>query len=119
MATSKETINKDQTGDSSVEIYPSHTKAPKSLGKRKITTEALNPVRPVKMIKEKDINPTNCSKCNKKLKFISTFKCRCENFYCNKHRFYDQHDCAFDYKKHAINKLRETNPKIVAKKIGE
>ncbi len=117
MASSKETVNKDKPSDSPVEICK--TKAPKSLGKRKIINEILNPVKQVKIVREKEISPSNCFKCDKKLKFINAFKCRCNNFYCNKHRFNDQHDCSFDYKKDAVSKLKASNPKIASKKIGE
>lgn len=60
-----------------------------------------------------------CSTCNKKLGFVSCYTCRCGNDYCNKHRFYDQHDCTYDYKSKAIEKLRLNNPKVNNRRIRE
>lgn len=117
MSTSKETINKDQPSDTPIEMC--QTKMPKALGKRKIITEVINPVKQCKIIEDKAVSPENCYHCDKKLKFINTFMCRCEKFFCNKHRFFDQHDCAFDFKTEARNKLKASNPKVVAKKLGE
>ena len=117
MSTSKETINKDQPGDTPIEMC--QTKMPKSLGKRKIVAEVVSPVKQCKIVRDRVANPDNCYFCDKKLKFINTFKCRCEMYFCNKHRFSDQHGCSFDFKTEARSKLKENNPKIVAKKLGE
>ena len=117
MSTSRETINKDQPGDSPIEIC--QTKMPKSLGKRKLVPEVCNPIKQCKLPENEISNPDACGKCNKKLSFISTFKCRCERYFCSRHRFHDQHECSFDYKAQAMEKLRKENPKVVAKKIRE
>merc|ERR1711915_211392 len=53
-----------------------------------------------------------CGKCNKKLKLLCDFSCRCGNVYCAKHRFHDQHDCTFNYRKKALEELKKSNPKI-------
>lgn len=58
-----------------------------------------------------------CKKCNKKLKLINEFTCRCGLIFCPMHRFYDQHDCTFDYRKEAMAQLEKMNPKIVNDKI--
>ena len=44
-------------------------------------------------------NNLYCNFCNKKLKILDklTSKCKCNNYYCNKHLFYKNHDCVFDY----------------------
>ncbi|KAL6122719.1 hypothetical protein NUSPORA_00248 [Nucleospora cyclopteri] len=59
----------------------------------------------------------SCGVCKKKLKFISTYQCRCGNNYCGKHRFFDQHSCTFDYKTEAKKILEQNNPKVRAKKL--
>lgn len=58
-----------------------------------------------------------CHYCDKKLKLMSDFSCRCGNIFCAKHRFHDQHNCPFNYRKEALKKLKEMNPKIVHDKI--
>ena len=44
-------------------------------------------------------NNIYCNFCNKKLKILEeiTSKCRCNYYYCNKHLFYKNHNCIFDY----------------------
>lgn len=117
MSTSKETINKDQPGDSPVEMC--QTKMPKPITKRKLVSELCTPAKQCRLVDEKAANPDNCHMCSKKLKFISAFECRCGKFFCNRHRFFDQHNCPFDYKTEAIARLKESNPKVIAKKLGE
>ena len=40
-----------------------------------------------------------CFFCNKKINTIEiiTNKCKCNNIYCNKHLFFKNHNCAFNY----------------------
>lgn len=38
----------------------------------------------------------NCKQCSKKL--LYSFKCRCKNEYCIKHKLPEKHNCEFDYK---------------------
>lgn len=47
-----------------------------------------------------DNNKIYCNICYKKLKILDklTSKCKCNNYYCNKHLFYINHNCLFDYK---------------------
>ncbi|KAI4293039.1 AN1-type zinc finger protein 5/6 [Pancytospora philotis] len=117
MPTSKETINSDQPGDAPVDMC--QAKMMKIVAKRKLISEPVQPVKQSKIVKGHQPNPEKCSFCDKKLKFTSAFMCRCENFYCNRHRFFDQHNCTFDYKTEARNKLKQDNPKVVARKLGE
>ena len=59
-----------------------------------------------------------CNKCNKKLK-LTAFKCKCEHYYCNEHRYSDTHDCTFDYKKIGKEILKKNNPIILHKKLDK
>ncbi len=59
-----------------------------------------------------------CNKCNKKLK-LTAFKCRCDHFYCDAHRYSSCHDCPFDYKKRGRELLEKNNPLVVHKKIDK
>jgi len=40
-----------------------------------------------------------CHICSKKLSTIDCliYKCRCNNYFCQKHLFYADHNCNFDY----------------------
>jgi len=40
-----------------------------------------------------------CFFCNKKLNTLDliTNTCKCNNIYCNKHLFFINHNCSFDY----------------------
>ena len=50
-----------------------------------------------------------CNICNKKLKILDklTSKCKCDNYYCNKHLFFTDHNCKFDY--HSEFKINSTS----------
>jgi hypothetical protein len=117
MSSTKETVNDEQNSENTLAMQP---KSSPGLQKRKIVDISKNEVKHLKIIEEKiDPQVLACEACNKKLKFISTFTCRCEKSFCSKHRFHDKHDCTFDYKNEARNKLIENNPKIVPRKIAE
>merc|ERR1712126_348399 len=70
-----------------------------------------------KIEEKKIVSPSCCRECNKKLKFINTYLCRCGYNFCVRHRFNDQHNCTFDFKSEAKKILRENNPKIQSKKL--
>jgi AN1-type zinc finger protein 5/6 len=59
-----------------------------------------------------------CNKCNKKLK-LTAFKCRCDYYYCDTHRYSDCHDCKFDYKKKGKELLEKNNPLVIHKKVDK
>lgn len=117
MSSSKETINEEQKTDNQIVIPP---KSPSATLKRKLVDISSNEVKHVKIVEEKmDSQCLSCAFCNKRLKFISTFTCRCQKSFCIRHRFFDQHNCTFDYKSDARSKLSENNPKVAPKKISE
>ncbi|XP_029693625.1 AN1-type zinc finger protein 5-like isoform X2 [Takifugu rubripes] len=45
------------------------------------------------------------------------FGCRCGNLFCGIHRYSDKHNCPYDYKTEAADKIRKENPVVVAEKI--
>lgn len=117
MSSSKETINEEQKADSKIVIQ---SKSPTASLKRKIVDISLSEVKHVKIVEEKTGTQSQfCALCSKKLKFISTFTCRCQKSFCVRHRFFDQHACTFNYKDEAKSKLFEKNPKVAPKKISE
>lgn len=59
---------------------------------------------------------TRCIICKKKI-IESLYKCKCEANVCIKHRFPDQHNCSFDFKKEQSTKLKQTMTKVEHSKI--
>nr|XP_033811019.1 AN1-type zinc finger protein 5-like [Geotrypetes seraphini]XP_033811020.1 AN1-type zinc finger protein 5-like [Geotrypetes seraphini]XP_033811021.1 AN1-type zinc finger protein 5-like [Geotrypetes seraphini] len=57
-----------------------------------------------------------CFMCRKKVG-LTGFDCRCGNLFCAVHRYSDKHECPYDYKTEAAEKIRKENPIIVAEKI--
>uniref|UniRef100_A0A8D0HJM7 AN1-type zinc finger protein 5 n=1 Tax=Sphenodon punctatus TaxID=8508 RepID=A0A8D0HJM7_SPHPU len=57
-----------------------------------------------------------CFTCRKKIG-LTGFDCRCGNLFCALHRYSDMHDCPYDYKTEAAEKIRKENPVVVAEKI--
>jgi hypothetical protein len=45
------------------------------------------------------------------------FDCRCGNVFCGMHRYSDIHNCTFNYKADAAEKIRKANPVCVGEKI--
>ncbi|XP_053911046.1 AN1-type zinc finger protein 5-like isoform X2 [Cuculus canorus] len=57
-----------------------------------------------------------CFTCRKKLGLLG-FDCRCGNVFCGFHRYSDRHNCPYDYKAEAAEKIKKENPVVVAEKI--
>ena len=58
----------------------------------------------------------SCSICQRKLK-ITDFACKCNKTFCKYHKFPEQHDCPFDYKKEQKEILEKKNPIIIPQKV--
>ena len=56
-----------------------------------------------------------CETCKKKILFSG--QCKCQNFYCEKHRF--THDCSFSFYQQNKDRLAKSNPKIVSTKLDK
>uniref|UniRef100_A0A673GPA6 Zinc finger, AN1-type domain 6 n=1 Tax=Sinocyclocheilus rhinocerous TaxID=307959 RepID=A0A673GPA6_9TELE len=57
-----------------------------------------------------------CFTCRKKVG-LTGFDCRCGHLFCSIHRYSDVHNCSFNYKADAAEKIRKENPLIVREKI--
>uniref|UniRef100_A0A8C2ULS5 AN1-type zinc finger protein 6 n=1 Tax=Chinchilla lanigera TaxID=34839 RepID=A0A8C2ULS5_CHILA len=57
-----------------------------------------------------------CLMCRKKVG-LTGFECRCGNVYCGVHRYSDVHNCSYNYKADAAEKIRKENPVVVGEKI--
>ena len=53
-----------------------------------------------------------CFICQKKLKIMKSFTCKCGNNYCDIHKFPEDHKCSYDYKKLGKKIIEENNPLI-------
>jgi hypothetical protein len=62
--------------------------------------------------------PDRCFFCAKLLGPVN-FKCKCQHFYCTRHRHPEEHRCDFDYKTEGIRKISEENPLIEAPKFDK
>ncbi len=63
-----------------------------------------------------ETNNTRCLICNKKIK-LTDIKCKCDIFYCSLHKYPEQHNCTYDYKKESRELIKKFNPKIIPNKI--
>ena len=63
-------------------------------------------------------NTLTCLVCDKKLK-LTAIMCNCNNYYCNKHRYSENHNCNYDFKTSGRILLEKNNPLIESKKIDK
>ena len=53
------------------------------------------------------VRPKRCQMADCRMKLgLTDPVCKCSGFYCSRHRFADDHSCAFDYKGEGMNKLK-------------
>ena len=58
--------------------------------------------------------------CIKKLKLVDlNFKCKCNNVYCNEHRYYTDHNCSYDYQKSNISNLENKLVLVISDKVNK
>ena len=48
---------------------------------------------------------------------LTGFECQRGNVYCGVHRYSDVHNCSYNYKADAAEKIRKENPVVVGEKI--
>ena len=68
--------------------------------------------------KPKAERPKRCqhSECKKKL-MLSDLACKCENYYCQGHKFATSHSCTFDYRAAADKVLEKQLVKTVSDRL--
>lgn len=88
--------------------------------------EPFNPLKSVQQVCSKCANSLNVILCLEQsrlvcltmlLLFPEGFDCRCGNLFCAIHRYSDKHDCPYDYRSAAADRIRKENPIVVAEKI--
>nr|XP_033776220.1 AN1-type zinc finger protein 6 isoform X1 [Geotrypetes seraphini]XP_033776221.1 AN1-type zinc finger protein 6 isoform X1 [Geotrypetes seraphini]XP_033776222.1 AN1-type zinc finger protein 6 isoform X1 [Geotrypetes seraphini] len=59
---------------------------------------------------------TRCHMCRKSVG-LTGFQCRCGHIFCSIHRYSDIHNCSYDYKADAAEKIRKENPMVAGEKV--
>ncbi|KAF4043319.1 AN1-like Zinc finger [Phytophthora infestans] len=62
-------------------------------------------------------NRRRCWECKVKVG-LTAVKCRCDYTFCGKHRYAEEHKCAFNFKTAGKRKLEEENPVVVPSKVA-
>lgn len=62
-------------------------------------------------------NRRRCWACRAKVG-LTAVTCRCEYTFCSKHRYAEEHACAFNFKTAGKRKLAEDNPRVVPAKVA-
>lgn len=98
-------INKSQKIGKNVSAsLPTHTPSPSSLQESPLS--------------KKFHRICNAVGCKKKLSLTSV-ECKCGLTFCSLHRYAEQHDCQYDYKKSKEELLSKSNPVVAPSKITE
>lgn len=53
-----------------------------------------------------------CYECDSKIKNVLPFICKCNHYFCNRHRYPD-HKCNFDHHEYHKENVSKTNPKLL------
>jgi len=64
----------------------------------------------------KQVDPKKCFSCPKKVGPLGN-QCKCGFTFCKSHRLPEDHDCTFDFKAAAAQRLAKENPLVVASKL--
>jgi hypothetical protein len=59
-----------------------------------------------------------CYECNKKLGLLP-IKCRCNNIFCEKHRYAEKHMCSYNYQEQYKKELIKQNNLVISEKISK
>ncbi|KAF4318847.1 hypothetical protein BBO99_00006737 [Phytophthora kernoviae] len=62
-------------------------------------------------------NRRRCWECKKKVG-LTAVTCRCDYTFCDKHRYAEEHSCAFNFKTAGKRKLEAENPLVVPRKVA-
>jgi len=75
-------------------------------------TNTVEVVEPAKV----QADPKKCHCCPKKIGALGN-QCKCGFTFCKSHRLPEDHDCTFDFKAAAQQRLAKENPLVVASKL--
>jgi len=69
-------------------------------------------------LRPQQMNKNRCYKCRRRIG-LEGIECRCGYVFCGKHRYADEHDCEYDYKKAQRRKLMQENTRLQGKKFDK
>ncbi|KAI3813002.1 hypothetical protein L1987_17715 [Smallanthus sonchifolius] len=72
---------------------------------------------PTTAVAEKVKVSNRCSTCNKKVGVMG-FKCKCGEIFCGSHRYPEEHDCEFDFKRSGRDDIAKANPVMKVDKVN-
>ncbi|KAL8207770.1 hypothetical protein R6Q57_007182 [Mikania cordata] len=61
--------------------------------------------------------PNRCQSCKKKVGVMG-YKCKCGKTFCGSHRYPEEHDCEFDFKRTGRDAIAKANPVVKADKVN-
>jgi hypothetical protein len=83
----------------------------------KPAAQKLDQTKEKKVEKPVQKNRRRCWECKVKVG-LTAVKCRCEYTFCGKHRYAEEHHCAFNFKTAGKRRLKEENPVVVPRKVA-
>ena len=75
-------------------------------------------VEPEQVIVVEQTDFEKCWKCSKRVGLLG-FTCACGYKFCGKHRYAEQHECVYDYKRKDRQHLEKLNPKLAETKLNK
>ncbi|KAJ2841587.1 hypothetical protein J3B02_005843 [Coemansia erecta] len=95
----------------SADLLASSTSAPCSRVQSPVAVSSSGMSTPKKRTQA---NKGRCFECRARVPLVkqTTNKCRCGYVFCDSHRFYDQHNCEFDFISSDRKVLEKRNPKL-------
>ncbi len=61
-------------------------------------------------------DPTRCYSCHRKIG-LTAIRCRCQFYFCGRHRYAEKHGCTYDYSNKAKQDLEKKLPRVVCPKV--
>lgn len=95
-------------------IFPPMTQCE---GEKPVALVAKEPQARVQDLNLIQKNRRRCWQCRAKVG-LTAVKCRCDYTFCGKHRYAEEHNCAFNFKTAGKRKLEEENPVVVPAKLA-
>ncbi|CAH8337659.1 unnamed protein product [Eruca vesicaria subsp. sativa] len=78
--------------------------------------EKRSATKPEEEQKPAQQDPKRCLTCRRRVG-ITGFRCRCGFVFCGSHRYAEQHECTFDFKRVGKEKIAKANPIVKAEKL--
>lgn len=60
-----------------------------------------------------------CEECNKKIKSIISYPCKCQRYFCQIHKISKLHNCNYDYISEYKKILQNNNQRVKKDKINK